>query len=98
VSETAVAKHPSELAPWKKSYQRTATRTYGEVGLRKNGSVLDIWIRVKGKPRWVRVSAQDVQAFLGSDEKTTVLYAESDGNAEDDPFDRIALRQIDDRW
>lgn len=73
-----------ELRPWRKSGLLTPTRTYGDVGIRRNGSMLDIWIRVNGSPSWFAVNAESLQFFLsghyGAEE--TILPAESDGNAE----------------
>ena len=71
------------LQPWRKSGMLTWTRTVGQIGLRKNGGDLDIWIRVEGQPRWFALQLADVRRFLHSDEHDVVLQASSDGNAED---------------
>ena len=72
-----------KLNPWRLLGLLTFTRTRGQVGLRKNGSMLDVWVRVDGTPRWIALSRRDVQDFLASDDVERVLYAESDGNAEE---------------
>jgi hypothetical protein len=79
------------LKPWRLSGLLTPTRTVGQILLRKNGTMLDIWIRVKGKPERISVSRFDLKDFLPGDvdrwsaenDKELLLLAESDGNAEE---------------
>ncbi len=76
-----------DLKPWRLSGMLTFTRTVGEVALHRNGTMLDIWVRVNGKPVWFTVRAGEVREFLAGDwvpnhGRTAVLHAESDGNAE----------------
>jgi hypothetical protein len=73
----------SDLLPWALSGNLTGTRTVGEVGFNKNGSALDIWIRIDGKPRWFAVQREALLLFLASSESEGRLDATSDGNAED---------------
>ena len=76
-----------KLKPWRLSGMLTATRTIGQVGMRKNGTMLDIWLRVNGKPVWFAVRAREVADFLvvewpdGHGDEI-ILDAESNGNAE----------------
>lgn len=72
-----------KLELWRQSGMLTFTRTFGQVGFRKNGNCLDIWIRVNGRPRWYAVYVPEIAQFLASDAKEVVLYAESDGNTEE---------------
>jgi hypothetical protein len=60
----------------------TATRTLGAIGFNKNGTSLDIWLRVNGEPRWFGVEISAVRGFLASDDKATLLWCDSEGNAE----------------
>jgi hypothetical protein len=71
-----------KLLPWRLSGGLTATRTRGQIGLRRNGTQIDIWIRVDGEPQWFSVNARDLGAALGAGEEQSLLAAESDGNAE----------------
>ncbi len=81
----------STLKPWRLSRMLTFTRTVGEMGFRKNGTELDIWLRVNGEPHWFSVSQNKLAEFLvptpgkpfGGHGDEVVLHAESDGNAED---------------
>jgi len=74
------------LGPWKLSGMLTFTRTRGEIGFRKNGTALDIWIRVNGKETWYSVPFKELVGFLLTPGETMeVLDAESDGNAEAPP-------------
>lgn len=72
-----------KLKLWELSGMLTNTRTVGEVGFNKNGSFVDIWIRVNGEPRWCAVDAKELQKFLAdTEQKNIILRARSDGNAE----------------
>ena len=77
------------LKPWCLSGMLTFTRTAGEIGLRKNGTQLDIWLRVDGKLVWFAVRAREVAEFLAAAQwpdghgDYVILQAESDGNAEE---------------
>jgi hypothetical protein len=74
----------------------TNERTFGQVGFIKNGGSLDIWIRIDGRPRWFSVSRAELAAFLASDDKETILSAESNGNSEASFEDDVAaLRAAD---
>ena len=68
--------------PWRSSYMITDTRTQGEIGFHKNGTALDVWLRIDGRPRWFAVEIDALKGFLASDDDGTVLRCESDGNAE----------------
>jgi hypothetical protein len=79
------------LKPWRLSRMLSFTRTVGEIGLRKNGTQLDIWVRVNGKPTWFSVRQSEIVEFLAPGDgpfsghgTETVLRAESDCNAEDE--------------
>ena len=92
------ARFPFALRPWRLSGMLTPTRTVGEVGFRRNGTSLDIWLRVNGHPTWVSLPSAypitgergalreylDHVAFDPTDAAIFVLLAESDGNAEDE--------------
>ncbi len=71
------------LQPWRASRPLSATRTTGEIGLHKDGTRLDIWIRVDGKLRWYAVDLAALGGFLAMPYTETCLHAESDGNAEE---------------
>jgi len=73
-----------KLRPWRLSGFLTCTRTRGEIGFRKNGTSIDIWVRVNGELRWYAVRAKELVGFLLTpDETMDILEAESDGNAEE---------------
>jgi hypothetical protein len=76
------------LRPWT-GYE--TGRTSGEVRFRRNGTSVDIWMRIAGREQWISVPAKELAIFLtGSyDEnwvpehgKEITLPAISDGNAE----------------
>jgi len=71
-----------DLQPWRLSHMLTHTRTVGQIGLRKNGTSINVRVRVDGKPIWFAFDGRDLERFLESDSKSVVLSAESDGNAE----------------
>jgi hypothetical protein len=78
------------LKPWRKSGLLTETRTTGEILLRKNGTQLDIWIRVNGEPQRFSVNRAELLAFLGApsyvgsgDFYEATVHAESDDNTEE---------------
>ncbi len=71
----------SQLKRWRLS-GTTPTRTIGELQLRKNGTALDIWIRVNSRPRWFAIQASDLEDFLQNSDIERTFQAESDGNAE----------------
>lgn len=74
----------AKLARWALTGMLTPTRTHGQIGLNKNGGFIDIWVRVNGKPQWIAVHKDELQQFLSDNNlKSTKLYAESDGNAEE---------------
>lgn len=80
---------PDRLAPWKPGGM-SAGRSVGEIGLKANGSDLDLWIRVAGRPRWIAVPAEALRTFLDDAETVTnlarVLRAESSIPAEEGPL------------
>jgi len=53
------------LKKWVCSGLLTITRTIGELGFRKNGSYIDIWIRVNGKETWYSVDRDELKNFFG---------------------------------
>ena len=72
----------ADLRPWILSGVLTHTRTVGEIGFNKNGTELDIWIRVNGDVSRYSVHRDYLIEFLEGGDKSTVLVPESDGNAE----------------
>lgn len=72
-----------KLNPWRKSGLLTSTRTVGQIALRKNGTGIDIWIRIDGKPQWFAVDRANLINFLFSDTSDVILHAQSDGNTEE---------------
>lgn len=72
----------AKLKPWRQSGVLTSTRTAGEVGFHRNGSALDIWIRVNGQPLWYGIDHDELLAFLNSDRTECKLFAASDNNWE----------------
>lgn len=70
------------LMRWRRSFQLTAERTIGQLGLRKNGTNLDIWLRVDGVPRRFSVNRAELSDSLASVDAEHIIYAESDGNSE----------------
>lgn len=76
---------PAALKPWQQSCLLTPTRTTGQVAMRRNGTALDIWLRVDGQPRWFAVDMDEVVMFLNSGASAAVFAAQSDGNAEPAP-------------
>ena len=88
----ALAAGPNHLLPWRNAEGGarrllrpwrlggiTPGRTFGEVMLRRNGSAIDLWVRVDGSARWLALSAREVKAFLASAEREAVLEVESGG-------------------
>ena len=72
-----------KLQPWRRFGVPTFTRTIGQLAFRKNGTMIDIWLRIDGKPRWFAVRSCDLVAFLADDtQKVAIMSAESDSNAE----------------
>lgn len=80
----------TDMQPWRPSGM-TEGRTKGAIVLHMNGSFLDIWIRVDGKPRWFAVQTDRLREFLDQMEELhpgikrdpwATLSAESSGNAE----------------
>jgi hypothetical protein len=63
---------PDTLRPWEIGGMH-ADRTVGEIGLKANGSDVDIWIRVAGRPQWIAVPAQGLRTFLEDAETATNL-------------------------
>ena len=51
------------------------TRNVGEVVLNKNGSELDVWLRVNGRSHGFSTNRADVERFLAGDETCTALPA-----------------------
>jgi hypothetical protein len=81
------------LKPWELSNMLTLTRTIGEIRFKRNGTYVDIHIRVNGEETWYAVDSDELMKFLivskrkeeryrafRSDE--IILSAKSDGNAE----------------
>jgi hypothetical protein len=78
------------LKPWRRSWMLTETRTTGEIKFRKNGTSLEIWIRINGKPQRFSVTRAELLDFLNSPYDIgrdgfpeTTLHADSDGNTEE---------------
>ena len=77
------------LAKWRRAWVPTHTRTLGEILFNKNGSCVDIWIRVNGELRWFGVDQAALSQFLRErveppfSQEWMVLVASSDGNAEE---------------
>lgn len=74
---------PDRLRPWELSGMLTPTRTVGQVGLHRNGTEIDVWVRVDGRPCWFAFSRTDLERFLGTGTDWAVLAADSDGNVEE---------------
>ncbi len=74
----ALTAGPTHLRPWRPG-GLTADRTLGEVMLRKNGSYIDLWVRVDGVARWVSLLGRDVMDFLRTEKREAVLAVESGG-------------------
>ncbi len=74
---------PADLKPWRSFPLIGITRTQGQIELAKNGTSLDIRMRVNGKWAWFAVSLAEVRYFLKGDDETVLLRADSDGNAEE---------------
>jgi hypothetical protein len=70
------------LKPWEPWGQLTPTRTVGQLGFNKNGTAVDIWIRIDGKSTWFAVDGAELKQFLNSEHESVILEARSDGNAE----------------
>lgn len=72
----------------------TFTRTRGEIDFNFNGTSLDIWIRINGRPRWFAVEYKELLRGIilyltatSVDRKqymNIILGADSDGNEEQD--------------
>lgn len=72
-----------KLKKWKYSNVLTLTRTFGELRFRKNGTELDIWLRVNDKENWYSVHRDKLVEFLTNSKKEEIiLKAISDGNVE----------------
>jgi hypothetical protein len=81
--DTVTSDVTPELTKWILSGILTRTRTRGEVMLIKNGSFVDIWMRINGKDQWIGIPIDGVTKFLLSGNVSRVILpAESDGNAE----------------
>ena len=74
---------PLVLEPWHLSGELTPTRTVGEIGFHRNGSAMDIWIRVNGRFEWFAVDNLELQQGLREAGGFFVLRATSDRNAEE---------------
>ena len=77
---------PDQLEPWRRGGM-SAGRSVGQIGLKANGSFVDIWIRVDGRPRWIGVRANGLRTFLDDAESipdlVRVLAVESSMPAEE---------------
>ena len=72
------------LEPWEPR-ESLWQRADGEIGFRKNGDSLDIWIRITGRPTRFSVSLKQLIGFLLTPGDTMeVLEAESNGDADGD--------------
>ena len=79
-----VATQLDAMRTWRRSWLLSETRTYGDIVLRKNGTELDMWIRINGEPQRFSVNQAELVDFLtASNDVMRTLSAASDNNTEE---------------